>query len=106
MGNFLIRQMTNGQYYFNLKAVNGELLLSSEGYTSIQGCKNGIQSVKRNSSNDSSYIRRISSAGKHYFYLKAQNGEIIGTSEMFSSRQSMENGIESVKQNAPNALII
>ncbi|WP_108869548.1 YegP family protein [Aquimarina aquimarini] len=105
MGKFLIRQMRNGQYYFNLKAVNGEVILSSEGYTSIQGCRNGVQSVKRNSINDSSYIRKIASNGKHYFYLKAQNGEIIGTSEMYSSRQSMENGVESVKRNAPNASI-
>lgn len=105
MGKFLIRQMSNGQYYFNLKAVSGEVILSSEGYTSIQGCKNGIQSVKRNSTNDSNYIRKISSNGKHYFYLKAQNGEIIGASEMYSFKQSMENGIESVKRNAPNASI-
>ncbi len=106
MGKFQIRQTANGLYYFNLKAANGEIILSSEGYTSKQGCLNGIESVKYNSREDGNYITKTSSNGKYYFNLKARNGEIVGTSEMYNTKQSLLNGIESVKTNASNAPII
>ena len=105
MGKFQIKQMADGQYYFHLKAVNGEIILRSEGYTSQQGCMNGIDSVKRNSLNDRNYVKNKSLNREHYFYLKAQNGEIIALSEMYSSKKNMENGIKSVKENAPSAPI-
>jgi|SRR5680860_749750 len=106
MGKFQIKQTANGLYYFNLKASNGEIILSSEGYTSKQGCLNGIESVKYNSREDGNYITKTSSNGKYYFNLKARNGEIVGTSEMYNTKQSVLSGIESVKTNASNAPII
>ena len=44
--------------------------------------------------------------GQFYFTLKAVNNEIIATSEMYTSKQNCQNGIESVKTNAPNAEIV
>lgn len=105
MGKFQIKQSVNGQYYFNLKASNGEIILSSEGYTSKQGCLNGIESVKHNSSKDESYVTKTASNGKFYFNLKARNGEIVGTSEIYNTKQNVINGINSVKNNAPSANI-
>ena len=103
MGKFEIKQRANGEYQFNLKAGNGEIILTSEGYTSKSSCKNGIDSVRNNSIDDSRYNRLKSSNNKDYFNLKARNGEIIGTSEMYESTTGMENGIQSVKNNAPDA---
>jgi uncharacterized protein YegP (UPF0339 family) len=105
MGKFIIKTGTDGQYYFSLKADNGQKILSSEGYTSKAGCMNGIASVKANSNADGNYDRRTSTNGKYYFNLKASNGQIIGTSEMYDSSSSRENGIESVKSNAPGATV-
>ena len=65
--------------------------------------ENGIASVRTNSPHDERYERRTSSAKQPYFVLKASNGEIIGKSEMYSSNQAMENGINSVKENGPSA---
>lgn len=98
MAKFIISQRANGQYYFNLRSDNGAVILSSEGYTSKIGCLNGIESVKINGSIDLRYDRKTSSKGKHYFNLKALNGQIIGTSEMYESKEGLENGIESAKK--------
>jgi uncharacterized protein len=102
-GKFEIKASTNGKYHFNLKAGNGQIILSSEMYESKSACENGIESVKKNGSEEGRYDRRTSTKGDPYFILKAGNGQEIGRSEMYSSTAAMENGIESVKNNAPTA---
>ena len=106
MGKFVIKTGTNGQYYFSLKAGNGEKILSSEGYTTKTACQNGIDSVKANAKDDSKYTKLTSTNGKYYFTLKATNGQIIGTSEMYETSSGRDNGIESVKTNAPGASVV
>lgn len=105
-GKFELRKSSNGQYYFNLKAANGEPLLSSEMYISKSGAENGIRSVRENAPFDPRYERRTSTSNQPYFVLKAGNGEVIGTSEMYSSTAAREKGIESVKLNAPTAQVV
>lgn len=105
MGKFEITTRKNGEIQFNLKAGNGQVILASEGYSSKANCLNGIESVRKNSADDSKFDRKTSSNGKPYFNLKASNGQIIGTSEMYESVSSRDNGIESVKKNAPDAEI-
>lgn len=105
MGKFVITKRTNGEFQFNLKAGNGQTILASEGYTTKAACENGIESVRKNSQDDARYDRKESSNGKPYFNLKATNGQIIGNSEMYESVAARENGIESVKKNAPDATI-
>lgn len=92
-------------FHFNLKAGNGEIILTSEMYTSRSGALNGIESCKKNAGNDARYERKISKNEQPYFVLKAANGEIIGHSEMYSSPAAMENGIASVMKNGPMAEI-
>jgi uncharacterized protein YegP (UPF0339 family) len=103
MGKFVIKKGSNGQYYFSLKANNGQIILASEGYTSKASCQNGIDAVKTNARDDNKYDRRTSANGKYYFNLKASNGQVIGTSEMYESSSGRNNGTESVKLNAPGA---
>lgn len=103
MGKFEIKKRTNGEFQFNLKASNGEVILTSEGYTTKANTKKGIASVKKNSLEDSKYERKQAKNGKWFFNLKATNGQIIGTSEMYESEKNRENGIASVKKNAPDA---
>lgn len=105
-GKFELYKSTNGQFRFRLKAGNGEIILSSEGYVSKAGAENGIQSVKTNAPNDARYERKIASNKQPYFVLKAANGEPLGTSETYSSNSAMETGIASVKNNAPTSPII
>ncbi len=103
MGKFVISNRIDGEFQFNLKADNGQVILTSEGYKSKVGCENGIESVRKNSANDNSFDRLRSKNDKPYFNLKAANHQIIGTSEMYESTSAMENGIASVKKNAPYA---
>lgn len=105
MGKFVITKRKNDEFQFNLKAGNGQVILSSEGYKAKAGCENGIESVRRNSQDDSKFDRKEASNGKPYFNLKATNGQIIGTSEMYESVAARDNGIESVKKNAPDATV-
>ena len=106
MGKFVISQRKNGEYQFNLKAGNGQVILTSEGYTTLAACKNGIESVKKNSQEDARFERKEAKDGSPFFNLKATNGQVIGKSEMYSSKSACENGIESVKKNAPEAEVV
>ena len=68
MGKFQIIKRTNGEFQFNLKANNREIILTSEGYTTKASCQNGIASVRTNSQDDTKYDRKTSSNGKTLFF--------------------------------------
>ena len=104
-GKFELNTSSNGKFFFNLKAGNGEIILSSEMYESKSSAENGIASVKKNAGDDDRYDRKTAANGDPYFVLKAGNGEPIGRSETYSSSAAMENGIDSVKKNAADAQI-
>jgi uncharacterized protein YegP (UPF0339 family) len=90
---------SGSQFMFNLKAGNGEIILTSERYESKSGATGGIESVQNNCTNDARYERKTSKANEPYFVLKAANEQDIGSSEMYSSTSARDNGIQSVKIN-------
>ena len=106
MGKFEVSKRKNEEFQFNLKATNGQIILSSEGYTTKAACMNGIESVKKNSQDESKFDVLESKNGKHYFNLKATNGQIIGSSQMCESLVGCQNGVQSVMNNAPEAEIV
>jgi uncharacterized protein len=106
MGKFVISLRKNDEYQFNLQAGNGQVILSSEGYSAKAGCLNGIESVRKNSQDSTAYDKKESANGKFYFNLKAGNGQIIGSSQMYESEASRDNGIASVTANAPDAEVV
>jgi uncharacterized protein YegP (UPF0339 family) len=105
MGKFVITKRKDQEFQFNLTAGNGEVILTSEGYVQKASCYKGIESAKVNSQDDFKYHRRTSANKKDYFVLKAGNGEIIGVSQLYSSKESMEEGIISAKSNVPTVEI-
>ncbi|MGB3149477.1 MAG: YegP family protein [Maribacter sp.] len=105
MGKFEIKTGSSGKTMFNLKAGNGQVILTSQSYASKDGCKNGIESVRTNSQDDARFERKTAKDGSPFFTLNSTNGQIIGKSEMYSSTDAMENGIASVKKNAPDASV-
>ncbi|MFT4198403.1 MAG: YegP family protein [Pseudoxanthomonas sp.] len=105
-GKFVIGKRGNGQFQFNLKAGNGQVILTSQGYADKAGAKNGIESVRKNSQDDGRFERKTSSNGKPYFNLLAGNGQIVGSSELYESEASRENGIKSVRNHAPDAALV
>ncbi len=102
-GTFEIKTTKNGQFMFNLRAGNNEVILTSETYTTKQSAKTGIASVKTNAPVDAQYKRKTGVNGKPFFVLEAANGEPIGTSQHYENKQNMETGIASVKATAPTA---
>lgn len=102
---FDLKQSPSGKYMFNLKAGNGEIILTSELYESKDAAENGITSVKTNASDDGRFERKTAKSDQPYFVLKAGNGQTIGKSEMYNSTSAMENGIKSVMKNAADARI-
>ena len=105
-GKFVLKAGRSGKFHFNLKASNGQVILTSEKYESRASAVKGIESVRKNSANDARFERKKAKDGSPYFVLKAANGEPIGKSEMYRSASSMENGISSVARNAPDAAVV
>lgn len=96
----------NSQFYFRLKASNGEIILHSEGYAAKANCQNGIKSVQTNAPDDKHYEKLSAKNGQCYFTLKAANNQVIGISEQYTTAQSRDRGIESVKKNAVTTTIV
>lgn len=105
-GKFEIYTDKAGEFRFRLKAGNGEVILASEGYKQRASAENGIESVRKNAPDDGRYERKETAAGNFRFNLKASNGQVIGTSENYTSKSGRDNGIESVKKNAPEAKLV
>ncbi|SAK65503.1 hypothetical protein AWB76_03697 [Caballeronia temeraria] len=105
-GKFVIDRARDGQYYFNLRAGNGEIILTSEMYKAKASAENGIESVRKNAPHDERYERKSNRKGEPMFTLKAANHEVIGVSEGYSGIAARDHGIESVKHNAPDATVV
>ena len=86
----------DGRFYFNLHAQNGEIVLSSQGYSSEEAAYNGVFSVQENGVDVNRYDVNPSANGGYYFNLKARNGRVIGTSEVYASRGNAERGCAAV----------
>ncbi|MEA5011032.1 MAG: YegP family protein [Angelakisella sp.] len=120
MGKFVIKETKTG-VKFDLKATNGEVIITSEIYSSEAACKNGIESVRKNApiahledqtaegfeaQSHPKFELYKDKAGEFRFRLKARNGEIIAVSEGYTSKSGANNGIESVRKNAPDANVV
>ncbi len=112
MGKFVIRN-TNTGVKFDLKASNGEVIATSEVYTSLDACRNGVASVKKNqtvegyeTAKNPKFEIYEDKAGEFRFRLKATNGQVIAVSEGYKAMASCRNGIESVVKNAPDAEVV
>jgi len=120
VGKFVVKEVNTG-IKFDLKANNGEVIATSEVYTSEAACTNGIESVKKNAVEGGLEDQTVEGfesvkhpkfevyedkAGEFRFRLKARNGEIIAVSEGYKAKASCMNGIESVRKNAPDADIV
>ena len=106
MGKFVVTVRKNGEFQFNLKATNGQVILTSEGYVKKESCLNGIESVKKNAVIPERFEVKVAKNGKPYFNLKASNGQVIGASQMYASERTMKIGMASVAKNAPEAPIV
>lgn len=95
-----------GKHRFRLKAGNGEIILTSQGYSAKAGCANGIESVRKNATNAENFEKKDTSSGKFMFNLKASNQQVIATSQSYSSASGRDNGIRSVQENAPDARVL
>lgn len=117
MSKFVIRNVASG-IKFDLKATNGQVIATSEVYETKTACENGIDSVRKNAPvagfedqtaegfetvSNPKFEMYKDKGGEFRFRLKARNGQIIATSEGYASKASCENGIESVRKNAPDA---
>jgi len=92
-------------YHWVLKASNGETILTSENYSSKQMAESGIRSVMENSSNLTNFEIKQAIDGSYYFNLLAKNHQVIGTSEMYTSKHGMQSGINAVMKYASDATI-
>jgi uncharacterized protein len=106
IGKYVISIAKDDESYFNLKATNGQTILTSLMYSSKPECFDGIEYVRENCQNDDMYERKLSANNKHFFVLKASDVQIIGKSQMYESEEGMEKGIASVKHNGTSTTVI
>ena len=117
MGKFVIKESEAG-CRFNLLAGNGQVIGTSQTYSSMDACKNGIESVKENAPiapiedqtkegfeelTNPKFEVYEDKAWEFRFRLTARNGQNILASEGYAQMAGCLNGIESVKSNAPDA---
>ena len=105
-GKFIVYKGKDGQDYFRLRAGNGEVIFSSQGYKSRKSCMNGIESVRKNAQDPKRFEVRTAKDGREYFVLTATNGQEIGRSQMYKSSSGCRNGKKSVARNAVDAAVI
>ena len=119
MGKFVVKETATG-IKFDLKAANGEVIATSEVYTTEAACLNGIDSVKNScvggiedqtvegyeTVKHPKFELYEDKGGEYRFRLKAVNGQIVATGEGYTSKAGALNGIESVKKNVPEAEIV
>ena len=104
-GKFELKKSKNDKFYFSLLAGQGQTILSSEMYEAKASAVNGIESVKKNAGDAARYDKAVAKNGSPYFNLKAANGQVIGSSEMYSSESARDAGIELVMANAAGASV-
>ena len=120
MGKFVIKQAKSGPM-FNLKAGNGEIILSSQIYADEKSCRNGIESIMKNAPEAGVEDQTVEGfeavkhpkfevyadkSGDFRFRLKAANGQIIGTGQGYASKAGCMKGIESIRKNSVDAKIV
>lgn len=97
---FQIYKDKSGKFRFRLLAGNTQVILTSEGYNTKAACKNGITSVKKNGTNKERFVVNTAKNGKVFFNIVASNKEVIGSSQMYASRDTLRKGRDSVMKNA------
>lgn len=102
-GWYEVSKNDKGQYSFVLKAPNTQVILRSQEYASKAAALNGIASVQTNAAADAQYELAVAKDGRPYFNLKATNGQVIGTSQMYASEDTRAAGIASVKTNGESS---
>ena len=105
-GKFECYRDKAGEYRFRLKAGNGNAILASEGYKSKAGCANGIESVRKNCIDPDRFVTKVTEGGKFRFDLTARNSQVIGSSQNYKSESGRNNGMKSVANNAPDAIVV
>lgn len=105
-GKFEIYKDKAGEFRFRLKASNGQIVLSSEGYTSKSGAQNGIKSVQNNAGDEERFQSSETSGGKFRFALTAKNRQVIGQSQSYGSAAARDNGIQAVARAADGAEVV
>ncbi len=102
-GKFEVYKDKAGEFRFRLKAANGQNILSSEGYSAKASCLNGVESVKKNSQSPDRFTEKKTPSGKFRFNLTSSNGQVVGTSQSYSSESGCSNGMKSVAECSPSA---
>ena len=103
-GKWVIIRNPNGSYHFELRASNGEKLLSSIDYTSLSGAKNGIKTHKANIQKDN-LVTSQNKKGQFFFKLLSGSKQLLCTGETYPTKAGCESAIDSVKRFAETAVV-
>lgn len=103
--SYELKKSPGGEFSFNLRASNGEVILTSQMYAAKASALAGIESVRANGPKDEAYEIQTASNGKPYFVLKAANTQVIGRSQLYSTEAAAKSGMEAVKKNSTSTVV-
>ncbi len=94
-----------GEYISKLSASNGEVMLSSEIYTTEEGARNGIATIIKGVETGNFVIYQ--DKNKNYYYkLKTAGNRLLCVGEIYKSKEQCLKAVESVKRIAKDSLVM
>lgn len=104
-GYFELKKSANGDFHFALHAGNHEPILNGTEFSEKIAAEKAIAEVRTQGIHEARYERKISHGGEPYFILKTPSGQILGTSDVYGSEASRDDGVRAVVANCMSIIV-
>ena len=103
-GKWVIEHKKEGEYLSKLLASNGEVMLTSEIYTTVDGAKGGISTIVKGV-DTGKFVVYQDKNGNYYYKLKTASNRLLCVGEIYKSKDQCLKAVESVKRFAGSATV-
>jgi Uncharacterized conserved protein len=105
MCKFVIKTGKHHQFFFDLKADNGEVIITSDAFHTKAACNSGIEALKAVVRDDNKFERMKAATEHYYFIIKGANGKQIAKSVLFPTPAERNAAIKSIEAEAHDAVV-
>ncbi len=106
MCKFIIRTGKHHQFFFDLKAETGDVIISSEAFHTKAACNTGIEALKAVARDDNKFERMKSPDDHFYFVIKGANGKPMAKSVLFNNPADRNAAIKTIEAEVHDAVKI
>ncbi len=97
LGKWVIKEKGEGEFVAYLYANNKEIMLTSETYSSPDGAKKGIATIRKNAAIDENFTYYRDKNKNYFFKLKTSKNRLLCAGETYANKSACLKSIESVK---------